>query len=89
MNKKKATLYKNANHDGSKDGKQASVKSDGYTFTPQDLKYDNKHYKYFIYSKPNKVVARRNYSKCPYINLSSSRIIICTWTINRRRITKC
>lgn len=60
MNKKKATLSKMALQNNAypqKDAKavQSSSKSDGYTFTPQDLKYDNKHYKFFIYSKPNKV----------------------------------
>ncbi|KRT78256.1 HLH domain-containing protein [Oryctes borbonicus] len=59
MNKKKATLFKTENQNNgysTKDSKQSqsSSKLDVYTFTPQDLKYDNKHYKYFIYSKPNK-----------------------------------
>lgn len=52
MNKYRATLDKNGNG-----GRltQAPTKSDVYTFTPQDFKYENKHYKYIKYTKYNKV----------------------------------
>lgn len=67
MNKKKATLlYKNgANSASVNDGKsiQTQAKADVYTFTPQDFKYDNKHYKYFIYSKPKKVKYKIRYQQ--------------------------
>lgn len=35
-------------------GQSANMRSDGYTFTPQDFKYENKHYKYIKYTKYNK-----------------------------------
>lgn len=59
MNKYKATLDKAGTVGGSiinnaKLGLPAS-KSDVYTFTPQDFKYENKHYKYIKYTKYNKV----------------------------------
>lgn len=58
MNKYKATLDK-AGTGGSISGGRPSrtpSKSDIlYTFTPQDFKYDNKHYKYIKYTKYNKV----------------------------------
>lgn len=41
-----------------KKGKEEDLKqkkSDVYAFTPQDFKYENKHYKYIKYSKHNKV----------------------------------
>ncbi|KAL1500946.1 hypothetical protein ABEB36_006360 [Hypothenemus hampei] len=44
LNKYKATL------DKSSDGKR----SNAYAFVPQDIKYDNKHYKYIKYTKYNK-----------------------------------
>lgn len=58
MNKYKATLDKTGTSSGALSGdkpnnKQFS-KSDVYTFTPQDFKYDNKHYKYIKYTKYNK-----------------------------------
>ncbi|XP_022919336.1 proteoglycan Cow [Onthophagus taurus] len=57
MNKYKATLDKSGTNSGSITvGKPApSSKSDSvYTFTPQDFKYENKHYKYIKYTKFNK-----------------------------------
>lgn len=44
LNKYKATL--------DKDG---SIHTDRYTYTPEDFKYENKHYKYIKYTKYNKV----------------------------------
>lgn len=39
-----------------KAGAKKAVKLDSkYTFTPEDFKYDNKHYKYIKYTKYNKV----------------------------------
>jgi hypothetical protein len=58
MNKYKATLDKSGTVGGSINGvkpAQPSSKSDVYTFTPQDFKYENKHYKYIKYTKYNKV----------------------------------
>lgn len=52
MNKYRATLDKNGN--GGRLA-QSPTKSDVYTFTPQDFKYENKHYKYIKYTKYNKV----------------------------------
>lgn len=43
MNKYKATLDKNG-----------SNRQDRYTYTPEDFKYENKHYKYIKYTKYNK-----------------------------------
>jgi len=57
MNKYKATLDKSGTIGGSINGgklTQPSSKSDMYTFTPQDFKYENKHYKYIKYTKYNK-----------------------------------
>ncbi|XP_044259571.1 proteoglycan Cow isoform X2 [Tribolium madens] len=57
MNKYKATLDKSGTVGGSINGAkpaQPSSKSDVYTFTPQDFKYENKHYKYIKYTKYNK-----------------------------------
>ncbi|XP_018571221.1 proteoglycan Cow [Anoplophora glabripennis] len=53
MNKYKATLDKSGASGSLNDGKPAppSLKSDVYTFTPQDFKYENKHYKYIKYTK--------------------------------------
>lgn len=57
MNKYKATLDKAGTVEGSINGgkpSQPNSKSDVYTFTPQDFKYENKHYKYIKYTKHNK-----------------------------------
>lgn len=58
MNKYKATLDKTGTISGSMNGAKPALpntKSDMYTFTPQDFKYENKHYKYIKYTKYNKV----------------------------------
>lgn len=61
MNKYKATLDKSGTAvgsiNGAKPAQPPSLKSDVYTFTPQDFKYENKHYKYIKYTKYNKVSA--------------------------------
>ncbi|KAG5891812.1 hypothetical protein JTB14_027775 [Gonioctena quinquepunctata] len=57
MNKYKATLDKTGTGGSISGGKpvRSPSKSDIlYTFTPQDFKYDNKHYKYIKYTKYNK-----------------------------------
>ncbi|XP_044756507.1 proteoglycan Cow [Coccinella septempunctata] len=54
MSKYKATLDKSGTGGGALGGKISSSKSDVYTFTPQDFKYENKHYKYIKYTKFNK-----------------------------------
>ncbi|XP_049820200.1 proteoglycan Cow isoform X2 [Aethina tumida] len=58
MNKYKATLDKSGTAvgsiNGAKPAQPPSLKSDVYTFTPQDFKYENKHYKYIKYTKYNK-----------------------------------
>ncbi|KAJ8961608.1 hypothetical protein NQ314_005925, partial [Rhamnusium bicolor] len=56
MNKYKATLDKSGTGGSINGGRpiQPSLKSDVYTFTPQDFKYENKHYKYIKYTKYNK-----------------------------------
>lgn len=57
MNKYKATLDKKGTVSSSLSGDKSiqPMRSDKYTFTPQDFKYDNKHYKYIKYTKYNKV----------------------------------
>ena len=35
--------------------KPVRLPQDKYTFTPEDFKYENKHYKYIKYTKYNKV----------------------------------
>lgn len=35
--------------------KPVRMPQDKYTFTPEDFKYENKHYKYIKYTKYNKV----------------------------------
>lgn len=55
INKYKATLDKTGSGIGPLGGKISPSKSDVYTFTPQDFKYENKHYKYIKYTKYNKV----------------------------------
>lgn len=57
MNKYKATLDKAGTGGSINGGKpsQPNLRSDMYTFTPQDFKYENKHYKYIKYTKYNKV----------------------------------
>lgn len=57
MNKYKATLDKTGNGGSIIGGKinKNPPKSELYTYTPQDFKYDNKHYKYIKYTKYNKV----------------------------------
>ncbi|XP_060524602.1 proteoglycan Cow [Cylas formicarius] len=47
INKYKATLDKDR-------PEAAASKADDYSFVPQDIKYDNKHYKYMKYTKYNK-----------------------------------
>lgn len=37
------------------DKKDKEEKSDIYALTPEDFKYENKHYKYIKYGKHNKV----------------------------------
>lgn len=62
MNKYKATLDKTGTISGKMNGLkpgQPPTKSDMYTFTPQDFKYENKHYKYIKYTKFNKVRSKR------------------------------
>lgn len=57
MNKYKSTLDKKGTVGASLSGEKAvqtPPRSDKYTFTPQDFKYDNKHYKYIKYTKYNK-----------------------------------
>ncbi|XP_045467093.1 proteoglycan Cow [Harmonia axyridis] len=54
MSKYKATLDKTGTASGALGGKTSQSKSDVYTFTPQDFKYENKHYKYIKYTKFNK-----------------------------------
>lgn len=56
MNKYKATLDKKGTVSSSLSGDKSiqPMRSDKYTFTPQDFKYDNKHYKYIKYTKYNK-----------------------------------
>lgn len=58
INKYKATLDKN-NGKGSPVASNAIPRMDRYTFTPEDFKYENKHYKYIKYTKYNKVSAIR------------------------------
>ncbi|KAG8302593.1 peptide cross-linking via chondroitin 4-sulfate glycosaminoglycan [Homalodisca vitripennis] len=59
------TKYKNtvgtatANSDKPKSDKQQSV-ADKYTFTPQDFKYENKHYKYIKYTKHDNKISKAN-----------------------------
>ncbi|XP_066253501.1 proteoglycan Cow [Euwallacea similis] len=56
MNKYKATLDKTG-AGGSISGatpERPIAKKDVYSFVPQDIKYDNKHYKYIKYTKYNK-----------------------------------
>lgn len=57
MNKYKATLDKTGSGGSINGGKpsQPNTKNDVYTFTPQDFKYENKHYKYIKYTKYTKV----------------------------------
>lgn len=55
MNKYKATLDKKGTVSGSLSGEKSMSRPDKYTFTPQDFKYDNKHYKYIKYTKSTKV----------------------------------
>ncbi|KAJ8957268.1 hypothetical protein NQ318_007832 [Aromia moschata] len=67
MMKYKATLDKTGTGGSINGGKliQPSSKSDVYTFTPQDFKYENKHYKYIKYTKYNKsIITYINYSPC-------------------------
>ncbi|CAH1155115.1 unnamed protein product [Phaedon cochleariae] len=56
MNKYKATLDKSGSGGSISGGKPSRnpTKSDAYAYTPQDFKYDNKHYKYIKYTKYNK-----------------------------------
>jgi len=58
MNKYKATLDKTGNVQGPISGEKLPQpllpNKDVYTFTPQDFKYENKHYKYIKYTKYNK-----------------------------------
>ncbi|KAL3278370.1 hypothetical protein HHI36_013699 [Cryptolaemus montrouzieri] len=53
INKYKATLDKAGTASGALGGKLplSGTKTDVYTFTPQDFKYENKHYKYIKYTK--------------------------------------
>lgn len=57
INKYKATLDKGGDGASSINGvrpEKPSAKNDVYSFVPQDIKYDNKHYKYIKYTKYNK-----------------------------------
>lgn len=57
MSKYKATLDKTGTGGSisSSNPEKPSLKNDIYSFVPQDIKYDNKHYKYIKYTKYNKV----------------------------------
>lgn len=57
MNKYKATLDKTGSVFGTINGGKLTqpTHADTYTYTPQDFKYENKHYKYIKYTKYNKV----------------------------------
>lgn len=54
MSKYKATLDKTGNS-ASMTGRRPNRGKSDVLYTPQDLKYDNKHYKYIKYTKYNKV----------------------------------
>lgn len=58
MNKYKATLDKTGNV-GSMTGRRSNRAKSDVVYTPKDLKYDNKHYKYIKYTKYNKVSTYR------------------------------
>lgn len=63
MNKYKATLDKTGLGGSAINGGkplQPPSKSDVYTFTPQDFKYENKHYKYIKYTKYNNKINENN-----------------------------
>jgi hypothetical protein len=62
MNKYKLTAEKEKKQQqlqqqqlGKNTNKPIRVPQDKYTFTPEDFKYENKHYKYIKYTKYNKV----------------------------------
>lgn len=60
MNKFKLTAEKEKKQQQQQLSKNNSNKpirmpQDKYTFTPEDFKYENKHYKYIKYTKYNKV----------------------------------
>ena len=70
INKYKATLDKSGTSSGTINGGklvQPPSKSDVYTFTPQDFKYENKHYKYIKYTKYNKVRERWCGVSCGFV----------------------
>lgn len=54
ISKYKATLDK-AGNSASMTGRRPSKSKSDFLYTPQDLKYDNKHYKYIKYTKYNMV----------------------------------
>lgn len=55
MNKYKATMLE------SEKANQQQANADKYTFTPQDFKYENKHYKYIKYTKHDNKISKVSY----------------------------
>jgi len=53
------TKYKNTVGTDKKSDKPQSV-ADKYTFTPQDFKYENKHYKYIKYTKHDNKISKQD-----------------------------
>lgn len=52
MNKYKATI------ENEKSNQQQQANADKYTFTPQDFKFENKHYKYIKYTKHDNKISK-------------------------------
>ncbi|XP_075217615.1 proteoglycan Cow isoform X2 [Lycorma delicatula] len=56
MNKYKATMME------TEKANQQQANADKYTFTPQDFKYENKHYKYIKYTKHDNKISKDAFS---------------------------
>lgn len=64
MTKYKSTV---GTPDKPKADKQQSV-ADKYTFTPQDFKYENKHYKYIKYTKHDNKISKVLIKEIPKVH---------------------
>nr|CAD7577454.1 unnamed protein product [Timema californicum] len=75
MNKYKLTADKEKKPQQQQQQKQRSLQ-DKYTFTPEDFKYENKHYKYIKYTKYNKPL--KDFTLGPSMDLDTSDMYTAT-----------
>lgn len=73
MNKYKATILETNGGAGDKQ-KASQTIADKYTFTPQDFKYENKHYKYIKYTKHDNKISKVSLCPSPFLDMAFKKI---------------